>query len=154
MSMGCVWTTYGLCKRCRLHVVAMVGMRCVWTTYGLCMGCIYQHVVVVFMIIDSYKFMVGYCNKILHNVRLSTRQIPLAASCFFLLEKQHPNPKTKSFPFVSLLTNHNSSFTIQYLFEFCFHFYNACKQFLSIDLTPTIIICGENVVFEFWKIYP
>ena len=135
-----LWVVYVLWGRCGLHVVAMVAMGCMWTTYGLCMGCIYKYVVVVFMIIDPYKFMVGYCNKILHKVRLSTRPIPLTASCFLPQEKWHPNPKTKSFPFVSLPTNYNFAFTIQYLFEFCFHFYNACKKFLSTYLTPTVQI--------------
>ena len=127
VAMGCMWTTYGLCRRCGLHVVAMVAMRCVWTTYGLCMGCIYQHVAVVFMIIDPYKFMAGYCSKILQKVCLSIGPIPLVASCFLPQEKRHSNPKTKSFPFVSLPANQNFAFTIQYIFEFCFHFYNACK---------------------------
>ena len=135
-----LWVVYVLWGRCGLHVVAMVAMGCMWTTYGLCMGYIYKYVVVVFMIIDPYKFMVGYCSKILHKVRLSTRPIPLTASCFIPQEKWHPNPKTKSFPFVSLPTNYNFAFTIQYLFEFCFHFYNACKKFLSTYLTPTVQI--------------
>ena len=143
---SCMWWCGGvvavceLWERCGLHVVAMVAMGCTWTTYGLCMGYIYKYVVVVFMIIDPYKFMVGYCSKILHKVRLSTRPIPLTASCFLPQEKWHPNPKTKSFPFVSLPTNYNFAFTIQYLFEFCFHLYNACKQFLSTYLTPTVQI--------------
>ena len=63
-------------------MVAMVAMRCVWTTYGLCMGCIYQHVAVVFMIIDPYKFMASYYSKILHKVCLSIGPISLATSCF------------------------------------------------------------------------
>ena len=137
MVMGCIWTTYGLCMCCEGGAGCM---WCVWTTYRLCMCCIYQHVVVVFMIIDPYQFMASYCSKILDKVRLSTRPIPLAASCFLPQEKWHPNPKTKSFPFISLPTNHNFVFTIQYIFEFCFHFYNAFKQFLSIDLTPIVQI--------------
>ena len=131
-----LWDVCVMWERYELHVVAME----LWVVYGLCIGYIYQHVVVVFMIIDPYKFIVGYCSKILHKIRLSIGPIPLATSCFLPQEKQHPNPKTISFIFVSFPANDNSAFTIQYLFEFCFHFYSACKQFLSTDLTPTIQI--------------
>ena len=152
VAIACMWTTYGLrvsyeggvgwmwwpWDTWRLHmgcvcvvreVQASCGgngvMGCKRAMYELCIGSIYRHVAVVFMIIDLFKFMVGYCSKILHKIFLSIGPIPLAASCFLSQEKWHPNPKTKSFPFVSLPTNHNSAVTIQYLFEFCFHFYNA-----------------------------
>ena len=125
--VGCKWVVYGLCMGCIQLYLAWGVVGCKQVVYRLCMGYIYLHVVVVFMIIDPYKFMVGYCNKIPHKICLSTGPIPFAASCFLPQEKRHPNPKTKSFPFISLTANHDSAFTIQYLFEFCFHFYNACK---------------------------
>ena len=54
VSMGCVWTTYGLCMCCEGGVGCMWWPWWPWGTCGLPMGYIYQHVVVVFMIIDLY----------------------------------------------------------------------------------------------------